>query len=92
MEQEIKSVLAELGAGCPSETLYESLSPAEWLVHNLLAEGKTCAEIAEYRGGSQKTVDTHRGNLLKKLGLKNAAQLARYQAVRCLRLAIGCAS
>jgi DNA-binding CsgD family transcriptional regulator len=45
---------------------------------DMLARGMTNREIAEHLDISIKTVDTHRGHVLKKLGLRNNAELARF--------------
>ena len=47
----------------------------------LLAEGKTNKEVAAGLNISPYTVETHRGNILEKLGLHSAAELILY-AVR----------
>lgn len=43
-----------------------------------LARGMTNREIAEHLEISIKTVDTHRGHVLKKLGLRNNSELTRF--------------
>lgn len=43
-----------------------------------IAEGKTSQEIADVLFISPRTVDTHRANLIQKLGVKNSAGLVRY--------------
>ena len=60
---------------------YELLSPREREILQLLAEGKTNKEVATTLFISPHTVDTHRGNILEKLGLHSAAELILY-AVR----------
>lgn len=57
--------------------LYETLTEREKAVTRLLAVGRTCSEIADEFGISQKTIDTHRAHALAKLQLRNAAELAR---------------
>lgn len=57
------------------------LSSREEEVLRLLAAGLTNREIAAQLSLSIKTVDTHRGHILKKLGLRTNADLTRY-AVR----------
>ena len=57
------------------------LSPREQQVAELLALGKTNREIAQSLSISVKTVDSHRGHALKKLGLRNNSELTRF-AVR----------
>jgi len=54
------------------------LTPRESEVLTLIADGLTNAEIADKVSLSVNTVDTHRKNLLAKLGLRNTAQLIRY--------------
>ena len=55
-----------------------SLTEREVEILKLLVQQKTTAEIAEVLCRSIFTVDTHRKNLLKKLGLKNTAGLVRF--------------
>jgi len=59
---------------------YGSLTPREQEVMRLLAEGFTVKEIADKLYISPKTVENHRSNLMRKLGLRNAIELARYAA------------
>lgn len=54
------------------------LTRRELQVMEMLARGMTNGEIAMDLGIATKTVDTHRGNVLKKLGLRNNAELARF--------------
>jgi two-component system response regulator NreC len=54
------------------------LTPREQEVCTLLAYGHTNAEIAEKLLISERTVQTHRTNLLSKLGLKSRAELVRF--------------
>lgn len=44
----------------------------------LIAEGNTSAQIADRLGISPRTVETHRANLMDKLGLTSQASLIRY--------------
>jgi len=54
-----------------------SVSPREEEVLALLADGLTDREIAARLGISPRTVETHVGSLLNKLGVRNRAQAAR---------------
>lgn len=54
------------------------LSKREKQIANLIAEGLTSVEIAEKLFLSDLTVNTHRRNLIQKLGLKNSAQLVAF--------------
>ena len=56
----------------------EILSKREFQVMCYLAGGLTNREIAAELGISVKTVDTHRGHVLKKLHLRNNADIARF--------------
>jgi DNA-binding NarL/FixJ family response regulator len=60
---------------------YESLSPREREVLQLIGEGCTNKEIAALRQLSPHTVETHRAHLLEKLDLHTTADLVLY-AVR----------
>jgi two-component system response regulator DevR len=53
------------------------ISAREEQVLALLADGLTDREIAERLGISPRTVETHVGSLLSKLGVRNRAQAAR---------------
>ena len=55
-----------------------SLTAREFQVMEMLARGMTNREIAEHLDISIKTVDTHRGHVLKKLGLRNNSDLTRF--------------
>jgi DNA-binding NarL/FixJ family response regulator len=57
---------------------YETLTTREREVLHLAAEGRTNAEIAAALGISPRTVETHRGNLMRKLGLRTLTDLIRY--------------
>lgn len=59
----------------------EKLSPREKEVLQLLAEGQSTKAMAERLQVSPKTVDTHRQQLMRKLGLHSVASLTKY-AVR----------
>ncbi len=55
-----------------------TLSPRELEVLQLLAEGRSTREAAGILYVSVKTVETHRRNIMEKLGLKGVADLTRY--------------
>jgi two-component system, NarL family, invasion response regulator UvrY len=55
-----------------------ALTAREQQVMEMLARGMTNREIAEHLDISIKTVDTHRGHVLKKLGLRNNSELTRF--------------
>ena len=55
-----------------------ALTSRECEVLKLLAEGKTVRAAATVLGLSSKTVDAHKFNLMRKLGLHNKAQLVMW--------------
>ena len=64
--------------GNKNMSLTESLSMRELQVLRKLATGSTNREIAMAYNISVKTVDTYRSRILKKLNLRNNAELSRY--------------
>jgi DNA-binding NarL/FixJ family response regulator len=72
-----------LHGGRPPEGEYglPTLTPREREVLQLLAEGQTTKEVAATLHLSVKTAETHRSNLMRKLGLHNVSELVMY-AVR----------
>lgn len=53
----------------------ERLTAREIEIINLISEGNDAFEIAKILNISEKTVETHRTNIRKKLGVKNVAQM-----------------
>jgi DNA-binding CsgD family transcriptional regulator len=60
------------------------LTAREIEIIRLIAEGCTSKEIAEILFISPKTVDAHRGHILKKLGMRDRVALTRYAIKRGL--------
>jgi two-component system, NarL family, response regulator NreC len=58
--------------------LYETLTAREREVLQLAAESSSTIEIAARLGISPRTVETHRENLMRKLGLQSQTDLIRY--------------
>ena len=54
------------------------LTPREREVLKLLAEGRTVRSAASVLGVSAKTVDAHKFNLMRKLGIHNKAELVMW--------------
>lgn len=67
-----------LGDHVLNERPDKELSDREWQVAQFLAEGYTCQKVADYLFLSEKTIQSHRANILKKLGLSNVTKLALY--------------
>lgn len=66
------------GDGRPAGEGDAPLSPREHEVLRLLAQGKRAREVAELLHVSVKTVETHRQNLMKKLGVASQYELMKY--------------
>ena len=58
------------------------LTAREQEVMQLTAEGYTAAQIADRLSISRRTVEGHRANLMRKLGLSNRADVMRYALER----------
>jgi DNA-binding NarL/FixJ family response regulator len=68
----------------PSTGPSEPLTPREQEVLKLIAEAHTNKGIGEILHLSEKTVESHRGNLLRKLGMRDRVELVRYAIRRGL--------
>jgi DNA-binding NarL/FixJ family response regulator len=68
---------SHLKAGTP-QLPHELLSDREDQVMRYIASGKTATEIATDLNLSVKTVNTYRNRILKKMQMKNSAELVRY--------------
>ena len=73
-----ESLAQRLASGAQDRSPLDTLSNREIQVLRHLALGKTTREIAESYNISIKTVDTYRFRLLKKLNLRNNAELSRF--------------
>ncbi len=78
-ERYIREWMSDTATG-PSEPL----TPREQEVLKLIAEAHTNREIGEVLHLSEKTVESHRGNLLRKLGMRDRVELVRYAIRRGL--------
>ena len=58
--------------------VYETLTTRERAVLQLVAEGHSNNAAAERLGISPRTVETHRANVMRKLGLQSQVDLVRY--------------
>jgi len=74
----IKDVLERGGDGD------EELTPREEEIVKLVAEANTTKQIAEILHLSEKTVENHRANAMRKLGMRDRVDLVRYAIRRGL--------
>jgi DNA-binding NarL/FixJ family response regulator len=63
---------------------HDPLTPRELDVVKLIAEAYTNRQIAEILTVSEKTVESHRANVLGKLGMRDRVELVRYAIRRGL--------
>jgi two-component system invasion response regulator UvrY len=73
-----KAITLRIARGKQGQTALDAFSMRELQVLRRLAMGNTNREIASMYGISVKTVDTYRSRLLKKLDLRNNAELSRF--------------
>jgi len=66
------------GSGSTAEYSTTSLSPREREVLQLLAEGQSSPEIGKRLFVATTTVETHRRNIMRKLGIHSVADLTKY--------------
>ena len=72
-----RKTLLEYGKGTKRDLL-GTLSPRQREVLRLIAEGRTTKQIAQHLEISVKTVETHRAQLMERLGIHDVAGLVRY--------------
>ncbi len=77
-DEAAEALARRMGKGPADRTPLDALSTREIQVLRSLALGKSNREIGESYGISTKTIDTYRSRLLKKLGLRNNAELTRF--------------
>jgi DNA-binding NarL/FixJ family response regulator len=75
----LKKVLSD-----PDGDPTEKLTPREREVVKLIAEAYTNKEIAAILNLAEKTVESHRANVLAKLGMRDRVELVRYAIRRGL--------
>ena len=77
-DEAAEALALRVARGSHAQSPLDSLSMRELQVLRRLAMGHTNREIARAYHISIKTVDTYRARLLKKLGLRNNAELSRF--------------
>jgi len=74
----------ERGEPFPAPAAAGELTPREEEVVKLVAEANTSKEIAAILHLSEKTVENHRANAMRKLGMRDRVELVRYAIRRGL--------
>jgi two-component system invasion response regulator UvrY len=77
-DEAAEALALRVARGSGAQNLLDTLSMRELQVLRRLAMGATNREIATIYGISIKTVDTYRFRILKKLNLRNNAELSRF--------------
>lgn len=82
VSQKVVQRLAGIKADAKSmtDTGYETLTAREQEIFALLAEGHSLKHIGERLFISPKTVENHRTNVMRKLGVRSTIELIRYAA------------
>jgi DNA-binding NarL/FixJ family response regulator len=76
-----RKTLLEYGKGATKRDLLATLSPRQREVLRLIAEGRTTKQMAQVLEISVKTVETHRAQLMERLGIHDVAGLVRYAII-----------
>ena len=79
-----RSLIRDWMNGDESAGPREPLTPREQEVVKLIAEAHTNTQIAEILHLAEKTVESHRANVLRKLGMRDRVELVRYAIRRGL--------
>ena len=79
-----RAVIKEWLESGREDRLEDPLTPRELDVVKLIAEAYTNKQIAQVLHVSEKTVESHRGNVLSKLGMRDRVELVRYAIRRGL--------
>lgn len=75
---QLQDLLVQEYQGTGSQLLMEPLTTREKEIVKLIAEGKSSNQIAELLFISNRTVQHHRANVMRKLNLKKTADLVKY--------------
>src|SRR4029077_12477779 len=73
--KQVKDILTEQALGDNQPLGIGTLSKRELEIIRYIRDGLTSKEIADILGIASKTIEVHRHNILKKLGVKNSAGL-----------------
>lgn len=77
---EVTTTAGSRGAAREDDAASVQLSPREWEVAMLVAQGRTNREVAELLVLSERTVDSHIRNIMSKLKVRSRAQIAAWTA------------
>jgi len=78
LSHSVSDVLVHNFLESDTDTGTKNLSPRERQILQLIAMGKGAKEIGAELNISNKTVEAHRMQLMKKLDIRNVAELVKY--------------
>ncbi|NOX53007.1 MAG: response regulator transcription factor [Planctomycetes bacterium] len=78
LDSRVASVVAEFVRDAANESELDRLTPRQREILQLIAEGKSTKQIAQLLHVSVKTVETHRAQLMERLGIYDVAGLVRF--------------
>lgn len=78
LKSNLRRLRSAIEAAITSRRRLDQLSARQIEVLRLVAEGNTTREIASRLQVSVKTVETHRGAIMKRLGIHDVVSLVRY--------------
>jgi DNA-binding NarL/FixJ family response regulator len=81
MKSDLSKLAAAIITAVAIRERFSALSPRQREVMRLIAEGLSTREVGEQLGMSTQTADTHRTEVMKRLGLHDVVSLVKY-AVR----------
>jgi DNA-binding NarL/FixJ family response regulator len=84
LKNNVERLGSAIDAAVSARRALANLSPRQLEVMRLVAEGMSTREIADKLSLSVKTVESHRGAMMKRLGLTDVAGLVRYAVRRGL--------
>ncbi len=82
ISSQLQDLLVQEYQGTGSQSLMENLTTREKEIIKLIAEGKSSREIADLLFISNRTVQHHRANVMRKLNLKKTADLVKYAILK----------
>ena len=77
-DEKLEHYIQEQSQENPALDALSTLTSREREIFQLVVEGQTSAEIADTFVISRRTVETHRANLMRKLGVRRQADLIRF--------------
>ena len=76
--QGVVDAYVEISSSMSANPAFVTLTDRERESLQLIAEGKSTKEVADFLGVSVKTIETHRHNIMEKLNLHSVAELTKY--------------